>query len=667
MLDQMSDPDYFYHVALSKQIMTSGFPETVPQVKDIGWDVLFTDKEYLYHVITTLFYSLFGEAGIRATSLIFLAISTCVIFFQSVKNLGWRLFWVPFTIIALDPYFLRRMIMVRPQTLAVMLFVFLLVGFVTKRKYVVLFSSLLFALSYHGLQVPGLLIAASLFTSFVVSPGHIKYAAFCAMGLIAGCLLNPYFPGNLTFLSQITNIVRDTTGAATLQYGGEIYPWVTSEYLNYSFISGAVLALAFSAMGTVGDSQRESDKDDHSLLMFLTVSFCLFLAVSMLTPRGREYLIPTGALLIIQVLRHSPVTGTALVTLMAVVQFFSIQSRFNILFAPGSKEGLAEMFAALDKIPDDDKSHMLNCNWSHAPFIIYKKPNVTFVDIMDPSFLYLANRSLHDARTDMMNGKFPDSRFIMNDVFKAKYMLCENFKVNSAFDMDPHFERLYPETPISKSTSPIALFKLKESSMLPNFQREFLYSLPTSRDQWLPLTAEIKGAKETLPTSYLNFLLQLPKDTLVAKTKDEKERVANCLFLKPKDLAAHIGSEYIGIGGGPNVRLWVNDEALFENNGEPERLKMTDVLVPLPKPLKASDKVVAMVCPGVVQSYFGITMSFWTAPQMQTVCEPRDLKIETTEAPTEWKFKGSQEKNCMAPIASRSRISAAIAEPIKKK
>lgn len=666
MFDQMSDPDYFYHVAISKQIVANGFPETVPQVKDIGWDVLFTDKEYLYHVITSLFYSLFGEAGVRATSLVFFAIGSSVLFFQSVKNLGWRLFWVPFTIIALDPYFLRRMIMVRPQTLAVMLFIFIAVGFVTKRKYVVLISSLLFALSYHGLQVPGLLIAASLFTSFVVSPGHIKYAGYCALGLIAGCLLNPYFPGNLAFLSQITNIVRDTTGTASLPYGGEIYPWVTSEYLNYSFVVGAILALAFLAMGTISDSQREEDKEDHALLMFLTVSFCLFLAVSMLTPRGREYLVPTGALLMIQVLRHSPITGTALVSLMAVVQFFAIQTRYNILFAPESKEGLSEMFSALDKIPNDDKSHMLNCNWSHAPFVIYRKPNVTFSDIMDPSFLYLANRSLHDARMDMVQGKFPDLRFIVGDVFKAKYMLCENFKVNSAFDMDPHFERLYPEIPISKSTAPVALFKLKEPLLLPNFEREFLYSLPTARDQWLPLTAEIKGAKDTLATSYLNFLLQLPKDTLVAKTKDEKERVANCIFLKPKDLTAHIGSEYIGIGGGPNTRLWVNDEALYENNGEPERLKTIDVLIPLGKALKASDNVVAMVCPGVVQSYFGITMSFWTAPQMQNICSTRDLKIETTETPTEWKFKGFQEKNCLAPIASRAQL-ATIQEPPTKR
>ena len=65
MFDQMSDPDYYYHVAISRHILENGVPHTLPQVKGIGWDVLFSDKEFLYHQFTTLFYALFGEFGLR--------------------------------------------------------------------------------------------------------------------------------------------------------------------------------------------------------------------------------------------------------------------------------------------------------------------------------------------------------------------------------------------------------------------------------------------------------------------------------------------------------------------------------------------------------------------------------------------------------------------------
>lgn len=664
MLDQMSDPDYFYHVALSKQIMTSGFPETVPQAKDIGWSVQFIDKEYLYHVITTFFYTYFGESGIRATSLIFFAISSCVLLFHSLKALGARLFLFPLLLIALDPYFIRRMIMVRPQTLAVMLFIFIVLGFVSNKKYMILIASFLFALSYHGLQIPVILIAASLFTAFVAQPKFLKLGGFCALGLIAGCLIHPYFPGNLSFLTQITNIVRDTTATASLPYGGEIYPWKTSEYLHYSLILGIVFALAMSTIGHLSESQREEDKKDFSLVMFLTVAFSLYLCVSFLTPRGREYLIPTAVFLAVQVLRHTPITGTVLVTIMSCSQLFILRDRFDFV-APKEAPGRDQLFMALDKIPEDEKAHVLNCNWSNSPYIMYKRPNLTFVDLLDPSFLLLSNKSLHEARYDMLSGKMPDLRFIVNDVFKAKYVLCDNYTNNLSFDNDPHFERIYPAVNIAKSKDVYSIFKIKEPTLLPQFQREFEYSLPDARDIWTPIAAEFKSTKQTLPTSHVNFLSSLSKDVLTVKSENNKERIANCLFVRPKDVSAHVGAQFIGLGGGPNIRLWVNDVPLYENDGEPERQKSIGLLVPLEKPLKATDKVEAMICPGVVQSYFGFTMSFWSGEQLSQICQERVPSANDTEAAPAWKYKGVNEKNCLAPFVT-ALPKMASAEPAKK-
>jgi hypothetical protein len=651
MLDQMSDPDYFYHVSLSKQIMTSGFPETVPQAKDIGWGVQFIDKEYLYHVITTFFYTYFGEPGIRASSLIFLAISSCTLLLHSLKALGARLFLFPLLLIALDPHFIRRMIMVRPHTLAVLLFVFIVLGFVSNKKYMILIASFLFALSYHGLQIPGILIAASLFTAFVSQPGYLKLAGFCALGLIIGSLVHPYFPGNLSFLAQITNIIRDTSGVPSLPYGGEIYPWKTSEFLNYSLILGIVFALAMSTIGNMSESQREDDKKDFSLLMFLTVAFSLYLCVSFLTPRGREYLIPTAVFLAIQVLRHTPITGTVLVTIVACTQLFILKDRFDFR-SPKEAKGRDELYAALDKIPADEKAHMVNCNWSVSPYIMYRRPNLTFTDLLDPSFLFLANKTLHEARADMVFGRMPDYRFIVNDVFKAKYILCDDLLNNLSLDSDPHFERIHPLKNIAKTKETYGIFRVKEPTLLPQFQTEFEYSLPDARDNWKPITAEFKTATGSLPTSHMNFLSLLSKEELTEKSDDDKERIANCLFVRPKDLTKHIGTNFIGLGGGPNIRLWVNDTPVYENDGEPERQKSVALLVPLEKPLKVSDKIEAMICPGVVQSYFSFTLSFWTEAYLTKMCSERIPPANETDPTTVWKFKGINAKNCLGPFAT---------------
>lgn len=669
MFDQMSDPDYYYHVALSKQIVANGFPETVPQVKDIGWNILFTDKEYLYHVITSLFYSLFGEAGIRASSVVLLSITSLTLAFQSLKNLGLRLFLLPLVIVACDPHFLRRMLMVRPQTLAVLLFVFILIGFISQRKYMVLIFSMLFALSYHGLQIPGLLIAASLVTTLVAQPRYIRLAGFCVAGLVMGCLLNPYFPGNIEMLTQITHILHDTAiKGSEVSYGRELYAWNTREFLDYSWLSFAVLILAFVSLGHLHGGTRESEKEDFSLLFFLTISLCLFFIVSMYTPRGREYLVPCAVLLAIQVLRQTPITGTVLIALTMIAQFTAIQFRYPMLYA--NEKDMAskkQLIAALELLPKDEKAHVLNCNWSQSPFLMYARPNMTFVDILDPSYLMRANPSLHEAREDWVRGKVSDLRYVVGDVFKAEYVYCDEPPVSTELDADPHFVRIYPSVPVTKAPSTMGIFKLVQKQPLANFERAFVYSLPKNRDEWTPINADMPGPKEPFASNYLNLLAKLSRDTLIEKTEKADERIGNCIFVKPNSLATHVGADHIALGGGPNLRLRINDEPIYENNGEPERLRSIDILIPLAAPLKASDKVEVMVCPGVVQKYLGLSLSFWTSSQMQQICATRGLTIQTEDEAIQWAYKGVQDKNCLGPIASRARYAAPQAPEKPKK
>lgn len=656
MLEQMTDPDYYYHVALSQQIATQGFPETVPQVKGIGWDVLFTDKEYLYHVITRFFYSFFGEAGLRATPLVFGAISTIIITFQAIKNLGLRIFWVPLVFILLEPYFLRRMVMVRPQTLAVLLFIVILVAFINQRKYLLLIASAFFSLSYHGLQIPGFLIAAAFFTALVSNTQYMKLSLFCMAGLIIGSLVHPYFPGNVTILKQIVDIVFDIASNnatnGSVQYGGELMPWNTPKWLNHSLLPGLILVLGFFCIGSLSQSPKTDQKEDHALLMFLSVSFCFFLAASLLMPRGQEYLIPTGALLLIQILKHIPVSATALVACFSIAQFVVVKPEYRLMFSqPENVQKVNMIFSALDTLPKDESAHVLNCNWSHSPYLMYKRPLMSFVDILDPSFLVLANPSLHAAREDMKKGEVSDLHFLMKHVFKAKYMFCDDKKINADFDKDPHFQRVFPDVPISQSKTTHAIFKLKDSDLLKNFERSFNYSLPTARTQKKSIVAEFKTPQTAYATSYLNFRQLLDKNELGHQGEDQAEHVANCVFVEPQDLTPHVGSHFVGFGGGPNVRAWLNGKPLYQNVGEAEAVASVDALVPLAEPLKKSDHLEVMVCPGIKKPFFGITLSFWSHAEIQSLCA--SSQNSSSDQEVLWPFEGLVQKTCIGPIASK--------------
>jgi hypothetical protein len=656
MLEQMSDPDYYYHVALSREIVTNGFPDTLPQAKDIGWDILFTDKEFLFHVITSYLYSLFGEAGVRATPLIASAITGLALTFRSIRVIGIKLFWLPLLIIALDPYFLRRMIMVRPQVLATLFFVLLLYGFIAKKKYLVVISAALFALSYHALQIPLLVIVASLFTALVILPSHAKYAVYCFLGLVVGSLIHPYFPGNLTILPQIVNIVLDTQTTSSLAYGGEIYPWKTNYFLKLSILPLFSIGFGFLCMGRASQDIATT-KDDSSNLTFLSVLCCLLLAVSFLTPRGRDYLVPASVLLFIEVFRHIPVATSVLTILFTITQFLLVRTEYKNLMASPEHKTRDNTHAALLTIPEKEKDHVLNCNWSHSPFIYYYRPDLSFVDILDPSFLYLNNRPLHDARMDLINGKAPDQRLIVHDIFKAKYVLCDSADLNLSLDRDPHFERLFPKTPVSYERESVAVFKIKEQTVDPHYVRQFEYRLPNDPEtRWTPVNAEVpRPGQEPLATSYLNFFQRLPKDVLLEKSADKTSAQANCIFVRPhaEELSKAIGSQYVILGGGPNLRLWQNKDALFESSGESTRNSAGDVIVPLIKPLKNTDSLVTMVCPGVNSAYFGITMSFWTGQQITETCSTKKLQENgSADQSSTWIYKGVQEKTCLGPLAA---------------
>src|SRR4051794_35267116 len=57
-----SDPDRYYHIAVSREISERGVIHTLPQVEGLRWNEYFPDKEFLYHAVTGSAYRLGGES-----------------------------------------------------------------------------------------------------------------------------------------------------------------------------------------------------------------------------------------------------------------------------------------------------------------------------------------------------------------------------------------------------------------------------------------------------------------------------------------------------------------------------------------------------------------------------------------------------------------------------
>jgi len=102
---------------------------------------------------------------------------------------------------------------------------------------------------------------------------------------------------------------------------------------------------------------------------------------------------------------------------------------------------------AIQTIPDDESAgkKIFHTEWILGEFILYERPDMKFVDLLDPRLLI--NMSPYKYRLiKMLNeGKITDPYDMIKTVFKADFLLTTNPVVCELAEKDPRFKRLYPK------------------------------------------------------------------------------------------------------------------------------------------------------------------------------------------------------------------------------
>jgi len=102
-------------------------------------------------------------------------------------------------------------------------------------------------------------------------------------------------------------------------------------------------------------------------------------------------------------------------------------------------------FAAIDAIPPTPVgAKVFNCAWASSPFLLYRRPDLRFVDILDPSFLWLRAPALSDLRATLRSGRVPDPWATLRESFRADYVFCSDPALYYQLLRDARFVRLYP-------------------------------------------------------------------------------------------------------------------------------------------------------------------------------------------------------------------------------
>jgi hypothetical protein len=653
------DPDRYYHLAISRASAVAGMPlRSFPQIEDLGWGARYADKEFLFHVVTTLAYRWGGEGAVLngvapALGCAFVA----ALFALLVRRSSTPIALFSTLIVLGSSRLLVRLSMLRPALLAMVFFVVIIWALVERRKWLALVGCALFALGYHAIYVPLLVLVLAGVLERVRGNRSLRAPLFGALGLAIGVVANPYFPSNVVLGVQHVRVAFGQD-EATLAYGLELTP-VRSDLFLLEF--GVYLAIVAGAI-VVAFQARRRDEAPVDEAPFPTFPFALFgtlgfLALLAISPRAIEYLAPLAALLVATTWSEasSPRLGSAILVVIAAFQ----ARGFVKLATHGTGGPLALFDASAAAIPIESKAKVLNCDWWYSPFLLHHHASVRVVDALDPSFLFVASERAFADRRRLCVGGVPDPYAVARLEFKADYVATLDKGFIAQLDADPDFVRVYPPPQVASEMTLFAIRQRRPRSLVLGYDvgpvgpsrdasGDASGDPPSDAGPWEPVrNGEAESAdRADQRSSYADLYAEL--DARHAIGPDSK---AICAAVRPSssELKRLAGARWLGVGEAGRARVWLNGRKYYETTQAPAKARVMNRLVPLPDAIGADDRLEVVVCGPVEGGALGVSLSLWTDAEIAEACGG----AAPTAGDAGWELEGSLAHTCLAPIARR--------------
>lgn len=669
---QYGDPDRYYHLALSREMLSSGksFFRTLPAIQGLGWDKYFSDKEFLFHQLTRFGYSLGGSPGAINIVLVFSCLIYISIYVLAAQFLSPLLSFGVVLATFCSPILFFRLMLLRPHVLSVFAFVLFFSSLLLRRPWFAFFSTLLFALSYHAFYVPLLCLGFAAIAFWFIEEQNtrrenMRLVSWGVFGLICGLLLNPYFPSNIIFAIEIAKIPSLLVGQLQgANFGEELYPLISNVFWDrflypiLFFLTG--LALWIYRWPTRTDSRSYA----NFFLMLLVNGFFLFLGFK--SPRVQEYLIPTSGILLIFILYYAQ-PWTTLIRVIALVLGFHLLSAFYTAYHYIPKfndsEKIQSNLTAIDAIPKSAaNAKVFNCEWDVGPYIYFGRSDLQFIDILDPSLLYFRNPQAYNAREELKKGIVSDAYGLIKNAFKADYVVCYTPSVVAQLQMDPGFIQLHP----TLSTTPIYerslhVFAVKETApagYLSQGKISFWKDITTKNfEHATPATATVQKERDfnMANNRFINFAFLNKSESIYSKAVNEKKDGAFCAAFTPsaQDLAKYVGADYLSLGGGRNLRVWRNNKLLYKSGIGFPLARISQVVIPLTEKLRAADHFTFVACSSKAANYWGLSAAFWHKTQLAQLCEQKknDRPMNEKTVDTEGALTSLPLETCIGPLA----------------
>ncbi len=278
--------------------------------------------------------------------------------------------------------------------------------------------------------------------------------------LIAGLIINPYFPTNLQLLYAHARMKITTSGFST-EVGKEWYPYNSLEFLGNSLVACVAMIV-----GYIGFDPSDRKRAHHSLfllifatmLMVMTAAwkrfveywppFAVLFAAFSLQPwmqgaRSTFTHLSTDILDELQPFLDRPTTGGltngsdakavwqamaigVIAVLLATALFFNLRVTRNDI-ASSERHAHYQKGAEWMRANIPAGELIFNTDWDDFPRLFYYDPSHKYLSGLDPTYLYDKDSKLSQLYNRITLGQEEDPGPLIRDRFGARYVFTDNF------------------------------------------------------------------------------------------------------------------------------------------------------------------------------------------------------------------------------------------------
>ncbi|MDP3971067.1 MAG: hypothetical protein Q8P90_05265 [bacterium] len=441
-----ADPDSFYHARIIQQISEHGLLYAFPWLQATTLAEKFTDHHLLYHLFLVPFTTVLDPAtAVKAGQVVLLVILSLVL--VSILR-RWKLSysWAALFILYTISPFVVRINLVKATALAmiILLGIFILL---LERKYG-LVALLTVAYTWaHGGFILAWLVAMMIWLADIVTQSIKRKRIYfedprgvimVTLGIIAGIIINPYFPQNLFFFWEQVVQIGFINYQEVIEVGGEWYPFALDQLTG--LLSILLIAVLLACMIFVW--QRKKYFTDIKAVSLLFIAIMFFFA-TLRSRRNVEYLVPflwlwtcylvlpyleSGAWKVhLKKLKQQlgKVFTVLAVYLLIVIPLASIKNVFEAQEDLSEGIDLSTYQAAGEYMKENIpvNTNIFHTQWDEFPMLYYQNSNNYYLVGLDATFMYLDDADKYRRWREISEGNVKEHlSTIINEEFNSSYV-----------------------------------------------------------------------------------------------------------------------------------------------------------------------------------------------------------------------------------------------------